>query len=397
MQSSVASFPTEAASAPVATKAQRLPWFVYAVVLAAACIPIGALWDISWHSTIGRDSFWTPAHILIYLGGAVPGMVCGWIVLKTSFFASPEERAASVGYLGFRGPLGAWVSIWGSLTMLVSAPFDNWWHNAYGLDVEILSPPHALLAAGMYAVAVGALLLALSWQNRGTEETARAGGRLFVFAMGVLLAMASIIMTEKSYPNAQRQGMFYIITAFTYAFYLSIATRASRGRWGATSAAAVYMAIMCGMVWILPLFKARPLLAPIYLQVDHMVPPVFPFLLVVPGFFMDLVHHRLGQRRTFWDDSLCAIALGATFFLAFLAVQWNFSAFLLSPGAKNWFFAGGRQWPYFVPVGEWRGSFWGQSRGEWLTISTALLALGAAVFMGRIGLAVGKWMSRVQR
>src|SRR5580765_7980549 len=124
----------------------HLPWYCFAIVLGAACIPIGALWDISWHSTIGRDSFWTPAHILIYLGGAVPGMVCGWLVLKTSFFATDEERAASVGYLGFRGPLGAWVAIWGSLTMLVSAPFDNWWHDAYGLDVVILSPPHSLLA-----------------------------------------------------------------------------------------------------------------------------------------------------------------------------------------------------------------------------------------------------------
>src|SRR6185295_4733516 len=183
MQSSIASFPTETTSAPTATTAQSLPWFVYAVVFAAACIPIGALWDISWHSTIGRDSFWTPAHIMIYLGGALPGMICGWLVLKTSFFGTDEERAASIGYLGFRGPLGAWVSIWGSLTMLVSATFDNWWHDAYGLDVAILSPPHSLLALGMYAVAVGAMLLVLSWQNRSAEETARSAGRLFMFAM----------------------------------------------------------------------------------------------------------------------------------------------------------------------------------------------------------------------
>jgi hypothetical protein len=157
------------------------------------------------------------------------------------------------------------------------------------------------------------------------------------------------------------------------------------------------MLIVCGMVWILPLFKAQPLLAPIYLKVDHMVPPVFPFLLIVPGFFMDLVHQRLGQRRTFWNDWTCAVALGATFFLVFLAVQWNFSAFMLSNGAKNWFFAGGRQWPYFVPIGEWRGYYWGKSRGEWLTMNTALIVLAVAMIKSRIGLAIGKWMSRVQR
>jgi len=32
--------------------------------------------------------------------------------------------------------------------MLTSAPFDNWWHNAYGLDVKIVSLPHSILALG---------------------------------------------------------------------------------------------------------------------------------------------------------------------------------------------------------------------------------------------------------
>src|SRR4051795_3766753 len=99
----------------VSDRPGMLPWYCLTAVFGATCIPLGALWDISWHSTIGRDSFWTPAHIMIYLGGAVPGMVCGWLVLKTSFFATDKERAASVSYLGFRGPLGAWVTIWGSL------------------------------------------------------------------------------------------------------------------------------------------------------------------------------------------------------------------------------------------------------------------------------------------
>jgi hypothetical protein len=397
VQSSVATFPASSRCAAAAAKAQALPWFVYAVVFAAACIPIGALWDISWHSTIGRDSFWTPAHIMIYLGGAVPGFCCGWLALKTSFFGTEQERAASVRYFGFYGPLGAWVTIWGSLTMLVSAPFDNWWHDAYGLDVEILSPPHTLLALGMYAVAVGAMLLTLSWQNRGDERTARVAGRLYLFAMGVLLVMASIILTERSYPNAQHQGAFYVMCSATYAFYLAIAARAARSRWGATIAAGIYMAIMCAMVWILPLFKAQPLLAPIYLKVDHMVPPVFPFILIVPAFFIDLVNHRLGNKQRFWPDAFCALGIAVAFLLTFLAVQWNFSAFLLSKSADNWFFAGGRQWPYFIPNNEWHNRFWGQGSSEWLSIRSSLIALMLAFVMARCGLGIGKWMRRVQR
>jgi hypothetical protein len=64
-----------------------------------------------------------------------------------------------------RGPLGAWVCAWGALAMVTSAPFDNWWHDAYGLDVKILSPPHTVLALGMFAIVIGALLLVLREQN----------------------------------------------------------------------------------------------------------------------------------------------------------------------------------------------------------------------------------------
>src|SRR5206468_6518981 len=93
---------------------------------------VGILWDISWHRSIGRDTFWTPAHMAIYLGGVLAGLSCGWVVLKTTFAGTSDERAAAVTFWGFRGPLGAWVCIWGAFAMITSAPFDNWWHNAYG-------------------------------------------------------------------------------------------------------------------------------------------------------------------------------------------------------------------------------------------------------------------------
>ena len=31
-------------------------------------------WDESWHTDIGRDSFWTPAHLLLYGAMAVVGV-----------------------------------------------------------------------------------------------------------------------------------------------------------------------------------------------------------------------------------------------------------------------------------------------------------------------------------
>ena len=52
------------------------------MVLANTCIVAGLVWDISWHMTIGRDTFWTPAHLLIYTGGAMAAGVSGLEVLR---------------------------------------------------------------------------------------------------------------------------------------------------------------------------------------------------------------------------------------------------------------------------------------------------------------------------
>src|SRR6266576_3172273 len=48
-----------------------VPWYLTAVLLAATSTVVGVIWDISWHRTIGRDTFWTPAHMAIYLGGVL--------------------------------------------------------------------------------------------------------------------------------------------------------------------------------------------------------------------------------------------------------------------------------------------------------------------------------------
>ena len=161
-------------------------WLTYAVPFAATSAVVGVIWDISWHRTIGRDTFLTPAHLAIYLSGIVAGLSCGWLVLRTTFYGTPDTRAAGVSVWGFRGPLGAWLCIWGAIAMIASAPFDDWWHNAYGLDVKVLSPPHSLLALGFTAIQLGALLIALSRQNRAAHASERQG--LFVaYGMGVLL------------------------------------------------------------------------------------------------------------------------------------------------------------------------------------------------------------------
>ncbi len=62
---------------------------------------------------------------------------------------------------------------WPGVAMLTSAPFDDWWHNAYGLDVKIIPPPHLLLIFGFLSVQTGGLILALGAMNRASSEQRR--------------------------------------------------------------------------------------------------------------------------------------------------------------------------------------------------------------------------------
>ena len=365
--------------------------------LAATSIVVGLLWDISWHISIGRDTFWTPAHMAIYLGGVLSGCVGGWLAIRHTFFADPNQPDGSVSVFGLKAPLGAWVAIWGALAMLTSAPFDDWWHNAYGLDVKIISPPHALLGLGMFAISLAAVLLVLAGQNQGVA----AGGRLFVYAGGIFLTLGCVFVSEYTFPNVQHAALFFKVCALVFPFRLVALGRAGRMSWPATRMAAVYMGLMCLMIWILPLFPAQPRLAPIYNRVTHMVPPAFPLLLIAPALALDLVLAKVGDSVNWRKQLLWALTLGAVFLAVFVPVQWFFAKFMISPLADNWFFAGNRFYGYGAGTGPWRHRFWrlDPTRADFDLIKTSsvVLTLVLASVGAWVGLIWGNWMRKVRR
>ena len=393
-------------------------------MLGATSIVFGILWDISWHRTIGRDTFWTPAHLAIQLGGLLGGFTAGWLVLHTTFFGTAQEKSAAVRLWGFSGPLGAWVTIWGCLAMLTSAPFDNWWHDAYGLDVKILSPPHTVLALGMWSVVLGALLLVLREQNNGLALSpaperyspepqrvqsvtgsaaleSRAPGRwFFIYGGGVLLAMASVFLTEMSFPNQQHSAPFFIFSAALYPLYLVGVARAARFRWSATLIALVYMLIIAVMAWVLPLFPGQPKLGPINNHVTYFVPLPFPLLLILPAFALDLIRNWLGAGRGWRRDVLIILLSTVAFVVLFSVTQWWFSKFLLSAAGQNWFFAADRHWGYTESLGEKRQQFWDAFKpavNSPATLRLIGLSTLLAAASSTVGLLLGTWMAKVRR
>ncbi len=367
-------------------------WHAPVVVAAALGVMVGVYWDISWHMSIGRDSFWTPAHLLIQAGGLVAGLTSGYVALRTTFGGDPRANAAAVSFWGFRAPLGAWVCIWGCLAMVTSAPFDNWWHDAYGLDVRILSPPHTVLALGIGAISVGALLLSLAWQNRDGAHQRRAMA-LFLVAGALLLMDRSIMLTEYSMKNAQHDGLFYRASMIAYPMVVVMMARASKVKWAATITAGIFMAVMLVLMWLIQLFPATPKLGPIYQSITRMVGLSFPVLLLVPAVGVDLVMQRVRLRPL-----LLAPVLAAVFLALFLAVQWPFASFLMSAAARNRFFNADNFVYWLSPSGvEWQRSWIQSDAGAPALVAQLLLALVLGSLSSYVGLWFGRWMTKVRR
>jgi len=372
----------------------RIPWYLWCAALAVTSAYVGGYWDIAWHRSIGRDTFWSAPHMAIYACGILAGISAGYLIFSTTFGKNGEHQDVSVRIWGLRGPLGAFICAWGGVAMLASAPFDDWWHNAYGLDVRIISPPHMVLAAGFFGIEFGTVMLMLAFMNRASERLRPALEWMFLYVGGTVLCESLLIKLESISRSDQHNARFYFVVFIGTPAILAALTIASQKKFASTIITAVYSAFALAFLWILPLFPASPKLGPVFHQVTHFIPWEFPLLLIVPAFVMDLIM----QHTTTWRPLVRAVVVGTAFVAVFIAVQWPFSDFMLSPAARNWFFGGHyvdfatpprsplARFEYFyretTPLMFWRG----------MAMATLM-----AWFMAWLGMHAGRAMQKVRR
>lgn len=389
-----------------------IPVYVYAVVFSSFCVIMGLLWDIMWHMSIGRDGLFAPPHLVIYIGAVVSGLFSAYQILNLTLARNHPDRAISVPFWGvFYAPLGAMFCVWGALAMLTSAPFDDWWHNTYGLDVQILTPPHTILAIGIMTVQFGAIVGVLALQNKYRNVVISPDsidGRrvtrlkwLFAIAAGLLLTMLFSLFAESMGRHRTHTSSYYITASIILPFYLLAVGRASLLRWPITTIALLFMLFMLAPSWVLQFFPATPRLGPVMNPITTYQPFLFPPLLVIPAVALDWLMHRfdnpLAGRKL--NDWVLAGLLAVVLMGILLVVQWPFGEFLLkSPYARNGFFLS-YSWAYDNSP-DWKYRF---DYGPWNLEPAAKFAIGfgkALVFAtlsARLGLLWGNWMKRIAR
>ena len=133
-------------------------WFLLYLALQAE---LGLAWDRNWHDLIGRDQFWTLPHIMLYAGIGGAGLVALIVVtadtLRYHLKKPGVDDTSTIRVFIFHAPLGYVLLGFGALIDLLAAPFDNYWHQLYGIDVTLWSPFHIMGTLGSIIVGIGIL------------------------------------------------------------------------------------------------------------------------------------------------------------------------------------------------------------------------------------------------
>jgi len=371
-----------------------VPWYLWVGVAAVTSSTVGGQWDLAWHRSIGRDSFWTPAHVAVYACGVMAAIVCLWLAFVCT---TGRSNVGSIKVLGLRAPLGVFIVGWGGVAMLTSAPFDNWWHNAYGVDVKVISPPHMVLLVGMRAVTVGTLVLILAAMNRarngGELEQVRRLRWMYLYMGGLAVGDQMFFLEGYTLDTSLHRMTAYAAMAVALPVFFALLQRTSGVKWAATISAAIYTAFLMGEILIFPLFPAQPRLGPVWFPVTHLMPAKFPILIIAPAVALDV----LWQRANAWKPWKIAALAGVLFVCVLVAVEWPFASFLMTKASENRFFGTMYFGFYSRPDGFNRmRMFIPPPHGVVIAVEMMVAAICAAVSYW-VGERVGMWMREVRR
>ena len=272
-----------------------------AATLGAGLLLVGAIstyWDIATHIDVGRERFLTPAHIGIYSSVLISAIAIALSGLADHFRAGHSlATALRHPFRNLRPGIG--VAGAGMLTALVAAPFDNAWHEIYGIDVTIWSPPHLLAIFGIGAASLGlAALVAPAALQRDS----------FVYPVLLAAFLTALLVTTGEFDfNAPQYRIAYHPIILAAASGL-VFTAAAGTRWRATKVSLWFEAVrIASVLYLLAMGRSLPF-----------VPVLVPAALVADLMF------RAGRRPG-------ALMGGA---IALVVVVTNWIALELLPGLQ---------------------------------------------------------------
>ena len=256
----------------------------------------GIYWDVTWHATLGRDSFWIAPHLFVYAGVNV------LLLSALGGYALAWRRAGSIRSSFAHGVgTGFAVAALGPAIQITAAPFDDLWHRLYGLDVTIWSPPHLMGVVGGMVGIYG--LLAVLRAERPTRDLrplwrgASANEVTGILLFGAALSLSMFTLAELDFHLEGRDVLFYPMLAGTLAAVPLMAAARYFGRPGAATAVALtytaFRLLVLLLIWGMG-------------STEHLTPPV---AVLAPALAIDLALYLTRQRGVFVAALLSGPAL----------------------------------------------------------------------------------------
>ncbi|MEU7000085.1 hypothetical protein [Nonomuraea sp. NPDC046570] len=208
---------------PAVAVAKGLP---ASLVLAGASISLfGLAWDAQWHSDVGPDTFFTLPHLFLYAGSAIAGLVSLYVVLVTTAAAragrpiDPEAGGRSIGVLRgtFKAPLGYLVSGVGAASFLMYGLWDLWWHQLYGFDAVIDSPPHVGLLLSITVSMIGAVIVFAAAKDQMWSLAGLVAGAAVLLAFNTLTTLALQMLGDSVDAVGVGMAFFAVVLLLTVA------------------------------------------------------------------------------------------------------------------------------------------------------------------------------------
>ncbi|MDH6522226.1 hypothetical protein [Streptomyces sp. SAI-090] len=221
-------------------------------------------WDDSLHTDVGRDTFWSTPHVLLYGSLTVTLAATAWWGIAR--IRGRGLRAAAAD------PLLRWAVV-SAAAIGISAPADAVWHTAFGRDAVLWSPPHLLAIVATFALAV-TLLRAIA---------AEGGGWPTVLGGGLVLAASLAPVMEYESDVPQYSAVWFLPAAGTgITLAIVLIRRFDPHPWAVTRAALVATAVRLAVI-------------PVLVGLEYSTPIVPPVLIVALA--ADLVR---GWRSSSW-------------------------------------------------------------------------------------------------
>ncbi len=279
----------------------RSPYLVEGLLAAAIFFgglgTAGIYWDVGWHRTIGRDTFLSLPHLLMYTGVAANGLIA---LLAVAWAIRDPDRLAEFGPeiqgpFGIRLPLGFVVLGLGVAAVLAVAPFDEIWHRLYGKDSTVWSLPHLVAVAGSVLMVLG-ITAAVAGHSRLGKTPLWVSRLLIAMLAADLLEKAMFSLSHYTVDPFSRTPDYYpFLTTLLTAGVVIGAVRALGPGW-ATITSAIHLILAA--------------LAVLSLRAFNFNTPTISPLLVVPALAVDGWMCIAGSRRDRWP---VAVVAGVTF------------------------------------------------------------------------------------